>query len=257
MPHQWQTRYALIVALSGTRSEPVRHRNPFNLEGWIKELGRIGPVVARRTIARRAVFDPSQEVRRAARWVLRDGDPSDVRPVFLAALRHAWPPAADHAARALVQIGDVGALPELRPLVKLPPPDEPRREGGRWVRRGVARIDHLRNCLLCHPAAGNEPPRSAVLSTLQLPGRALNAGPQRVYAHVAFLRPDLSVPFEVKAVEHDTWPENRRFDFVEAEYTMTGAEHKEYLARRAGTPWGSYPQREAVRWAIQKLEGLR
>jgi hypothetical protein len=253
MPHGWQTRQALIVALSGRRSERDRHRNPFYLGGWVVELGSIGPGVARRTIARRAVFDPSQEVRRAARWALRGGDPTDVRPIFLAALRHPWPPAADHAARALVQIEDTGALPELRKLVKLPPPDEPRREGGRWVRRGVARIDHLRNCMLCHPAAGHNPPRSAVLGTLQLPGRALNAGPQHVYAHVAFLRPDLSIPFEVKAVEHDTWPANRRFDFVEAEQTMTDAEHKEYLARRAESLWGTYPQREAVRWAITKL----
>src|SRR5262249_20299207 len=104
--HEEATRSALIAALQRTEWPGARQRT-----------------------ARRAVLDLSQAVRHLARAALRDAAPRQARPVFLAALRHPWPPAAAHAARALVQLKDVGALPALRELAKLPPPDEPRREG--------------------------------------------------------------------------------------------------------------------------------
>src|SRR5262245_50209771 len=64
-------------------------------EALVTALRKSGSPESYQTLARRATFDLSQDVRRAAREALRDVDPLHTRPIFLTALRHPWPPAAD------------------------------------------------------------------------------------------------------------------------------------------------------------------
>jgi len=102
-------------------------------------------------LAQRAVFDLSAEVRTAAIEALRGRPRNDYRYVFLKALRYPWAPAADHAAEALAALEDHEAVPMLVSLLKKPDPCAPVQAGSRRVVPQVVRVNHLANCLMCHP----------------------------------------------------------------------------------------------------------
>jgi hypothetical protein len=121
------------------------------------------------------------------------------------------------------------------------------------VVREVVRVNHLRNCLLCHPPSldGNDPVRGMVprpdqslppFSPSQYEGRDGNF----VRADVTYLRQDFSLPQPVDSP--GKWPAHQRYDYlVRTRY----ATHKE-LRRE---PPATYPQRESVRWALRELGG--
>lgn len=186
--------------------------------------GADGPLLA----ARRAVFDTSPDVREAAVNALAKADPALIRPTFLAALRYPLPAAADHAALALVELKDRGAVPHLRALLSQPSPDVPyRAPDDRWVKRSVVSIDRQHNCLLCHR------PRREKGRTVPDPTGHL-------------LRPDFSVTI-------DPGLGQRQYDFVTRVRPLSDDERKQHLIRRAAPPPPTYPQREAVRFAIKHL----
>src|SRR5262249_46647007 len=135
-------------------------------------LERIPGRESTEALARLAVFDLSERVRRSAFWVLRERRRDQARGVFLEALRHVWAPAAGHAATALVDLEDTYALPGLRKLKDAPDPAAPFKDDrGRLVVRELVRVNHLRNCLLCHaPSADRDDP---VRAPIPEPGKAL------------------------------------------------------------------------------------
>jgi hypothetical protein len=103
-------------------------------------------------LAQRAVFDLDAEVRRAAVKALRKRPAEVYRPILLKALRYPWAPAADHAAAALVQLGDRSVVPHLVAMLRQPDPTLPEQlPNGLRVVREVVRVQHTANCLLCHP----------------------------------------------------------------------------------------------------------
>ena len=123
-------------------------------------LAEIPGARATAALAKRAVFDLDADVRRAAVTALKERDGGHYRPVFLGAMRYPWAPAADHAAEALVTLGDRHAVPELISLLKKPDPSLPVTYNGRHtVVQELVRTNHFTNCLLCHPPAltGKEP----------------------------------------------------------------------------------------------------
>src|SRR5262249_27653159 len=125
----------------------------------VRTLSAVPGKEATRGLAARAVFDLSPEVRQAAFTLLKKRKADEVRPVLLAALRHPWPAAADHAALALLELDDREAGPELEKIADGPAPCGPFKEGDRWYARELVRVNPLRNCLLCHaPAADRRDP---------------------------------------------------------------------------------------------------
>src|SRR5262249_18266117 len=76
-------------------------------------LSEVPQAKATVALAQRAVFDLDADVRSAAIKALKERKAEDYRPVLLKALRHPWAPAADHAAEALVELGDRAAIPDL------------------------------------------------------------------------------------------------------------------------------------------------
>jgi hypothetical protein len=111
-------------------------------------------------LAHRAAFDLAPEVRDAATEALRGRDPEAWRPVLVKALSYPWAPPADFAAEALIKLHDVGAVPELVVLLGKPHPGRPVMLPNKGVViQEVVKVNHLRNCMLCHPPAlrGNEP----------------------------------------------------------------------------------------------------
>jgi hypothetical protein len=126
------------------------------------------------------------------------------------------------------------------------PPD------GVVVVREVVRVNHLRNCLLCHAAAtaATDPVRGLVPSQGQplpppftTPYYEGQSG-TFVRADVTYLRQDFSVPQPVEKA--DNWPAHQRYDYL----VRTRYATRQELFRPAAE---TYPQREAVRWALQQF----
>jgi hypothetical protein len=256
----------------------------------VELLAEIPGPVATEALARRAVFDLDPAVRARAAEALHGRPASVWRPVLLAALRYPWPPAADHAAEALATLEDRDSVPALVTLLKEPDPSAPRRlrQGGALVRE-VVRAAHLNNCLLCHPPAlsGDEPVigLDPVLTVPQLsrsgsaaqrvqgtagshnygggrgsPGSPGSSGgfqivqvPLPVRGDTTYLRQDFSVQLTVANVPVAAGPAPAfRYDYFLRTRRLTKAE----LSRLKDPPAAAtYPQREAVLFALRSLTG--
>jgi HEAT repeat protein len=136
----------------------------------VQMLSAIEGREASAALAKRAVFDLSDDVRAAALKSLNDRPHAEYRQVFLDALRYPWAPAADHAAEALVALEDRDAAPMLAGLLKEPDPSAPVMSHDRFWKREVVRIMHVQNCLTCHPPAisGFDPVQGAVPGVNQI-----------------------------------------------------------------------------------------
>ena len=225
-------------------------------------LARIPGPSATKALARLAVFDLAPEVRDRAVEALRTRPADDGRPTLLEGLRYPWAPAADHAAEALVALGDRAAVPDLAELADEPDPrgPTPGLRHGRTVPvvRTLVRVNHLRNCLLCH-APSTDPTDDLVRGRIPTPGQPLpppvqyygDGAPGRfVRAEVTYLRQDFSVNQPV--ADAAPWPGHQRFDYLIAERPATAREIKE--ARDHAGP-RTYPQREAALFALRGLAG--
>src|SRR5262249_22170658 len=137
-------RVATLVQLLEPEDAPVRLC-------LVDVLAAVPGRAATEALAGRAVFDPAPLVREAAARALADRAAPASRPPLPAALRPPWPPAAEHAAEALVALGDRGALDTLVDLLDRPDPAAAfKGPGGKVVRRELVAVNHLANCLLCH-----------------------------------------------------------------------------------------------------------
>jgi hypothetical protein len=230
----------------------------------VQLLSRSQARAATDALARRALYDLSGEVREAAVRILGQLPIDDYRPLLLAGLRYPWPPVGDHAAEALVALNDDEAVPDLVNLLDQQDPRSPEAAGkGKWVVPELVRVNHLRNCLLCHAPALNltDPVRGLVPT----PGEPLpvpycdSRDGTFVRADVTYLRQDFSVMQPVARDYH--WPPVQRFDYLVRCRELTPAEAKAHEAALAARPKGvrpaSYPQREAVLFALRKLTGLQ
>jgi hypothetical protein len=228
----------------------------------VELLARIRGRAATEGLARRALFDLSDEVREAAVAALRQRPAEEYRPLLLDGFRYPWPTAADHAAEAVVALRDTDAVPDLMRLLDKPDPalptapTKPDGKVGTPVVRELVRVNHLRNCLLCHAAsfATNDPVRGLVPT----PGQPVPPSFQPEYyeanngtfarADITYLRQDFSVPQPVEG--HGAWPASQRYDYL-VRVRPADADDLLALARRPDT----YPQREAVLFALGRLTG--
>jgi hypothetical protein len=252
---EWRKESAVsaLVQVFGTENPSVRTELVKALEGT---KGR----KATAALARLAVFDLSALVRQDAVAALKKRPAEDVRPALLSALRYPWAPAADHAAEALVALNDRGAVKELRALLSQPDPRDPYRDKDRkWKVREVVRVNHLRNCLLCHaPSPDRTDPVRALVPT---PGEPLPvvyyaAGKGTfVRADVTYLRQDFSCVDRVD--KPDKWPEYQRFDYVVRTRELTEKERARLPEPPRARADATYPQREAVQFALAELTAAK
>ncbi len=231
----------------------------FQMEGpgvrlqLIKNLARTSTKLtsASATLARLAVFDLAAEVREAAvQCCLQKRPRAEWRPVLLAAFRHPWTFAADHAAEALAALDDRDAVFDLIALLDQPDPQAAVRDKDeKWVTPELVRLNHLGNCLLCHaPATGSKDP---------VPGRVPERGKEIpivyyadksgdfVRADVTYLRQDFSLNQAV--AEPNKWPDVQRFDFL-IRMREAQPEEVEKAVTKAKDRTATYPQRAAVLW---------
>src|SRR5205823_1157758 len=154
-------------------------------------------------LALRALFDLSPEVREGAIKSLEKRVPNYYVPLLVQGLRYPWPPVADNAAHALRKLKPEGAVPKLVDLLDLPDPSAPSKRLGKPVVRELVRLDHMRNCLLCHAPALTKDvgsgPEGSPNGPVSVPGVPLPPGyykaPGTVFARadITFLRQDFSV----------------------------------------------------------------
>jgi hypothetical protein len=191
----------------------------------VELLAEIDDPRAQAALAVRAIIDVSAEVRQAAVRALARRPTRTYRDLLLSGFRYPWPPAASHAAEALVALGDKDAIPMLTALYYQPPPSLPFAVGVGAARaqavRELVRVNHLRNCLLCHPPSFHnaDPVRGVIPVPSQAPGSQSGGGymgvstDRFVRADITYLRQDFSV---LQPVAHHpaSWPNIQRFDYI-------------------------------------------
>lgn len=196
--------------------------------------------------------DLSPEVREAALAALQHRPAPQYVGVLLQGLRYPWPPVADRAALALRKLKPQGVAAKLLALLDQPDPSLPALNAMKKpMVRELVRLNHLRNCLLCHAPSANDKD-GLVRGLVPTPGQPLPAlyyagqSGNFVRADITFLRQDFSVNLPVEAAA--PWPSEQRFDFI----TRLRPARPEEMPEVAAKP-GEYPQREAVLYALRGL----
>jgi len=226
---------------------------------FVKRLAKVKGVKASVLLARQALFDVSWTIREEAIKALKDRPLQDYRQVLLDALRYPWAPVAAHAAETLVALKDRDAVCSLADMLDEPDPCAPVQDkSNKWVVAEVVRINHFRNCLLCHaPSADRKDRLRAAVPTPGEPLPIVYYGSRKgdfVRADITYLRQDFSLMQRVAKPEK--WPEWQRFDYLVRMRELTADEiaaHQKKLKGKPAAP--SYPQREAVLFALRELTG--
>jgi hypothetical protein len=234
----------------------------FLVECLFKMKGKQGTAA----LARRALFDLDPAIREAVLWGLKERPPAHYRGVLLEGLRYPWGPVATHAAEALVALQVREVVPE---LIRLLEEDDPQTPFPRIIDdkqvlfvREVVRVNHFRNCLLCHaPSFSRQDP---VVGVIPSPDRPVPSGVSRAYygnngiglvrADVTYLRQDFSVGQPV--ANPGVWPSVQRYDYLVRERPLTAAEvarHQKGRKKEKAKPGGDYKQ--AVLFALRELTG--
>ncbi len=231
----------------------------------VDQLAHIEGKRASLALAQRALFDLSADVRRDALAALAKRPAEEYRQALLDGLRHPWAPAADHAAEALATLELKDTVPTLLSFLDLPEPTEPYHKPGAeglYVREMV-KVNHLRNCLLCHVASlsgdgkvrGFVPPTTQPLTASPESGGGYGSSSEEgpfVRADVTYLRQDFSVPLPV--ANPAPWPAVQRFDFLVRERPATAAETHGRTARTAA-PRAPSEHQKAIFFALRELTG--
>jgi hypothetical protein len=242
-----------------TAVQLLQVESPLERRSLAKALAGIPGRVSTALLARQALFDLSFDVRAAAIGALKKRSADDYRPILLDGLRYPWAPVADHAGEALAALRDDGAVLNLVALLDEPDPCAPTRcKDDKWVVREVVRINHFRNCLLCH--APSSSPEDSLRGLIPIPGKPLPRvayyGSQRGYfvrADVTYLRQDFSTCERV--AEHREWPEWQRFDYLVRTREMTREEFMAHAKKAPAPERSHYPQKDAVLFALRELTG--
>jgi hypothetical protein len=208
------------------------------------------------TLAQRAVFDLSPEVREKAVEVLAKRPAKEYQQILIDTLRWPWTPAADHAAEALSALQMKDVVPELIALLKEPDPKLPFTKETVTLIKEVVRINHLSNCLLCHAVSSSKD--DLVRGLVPTPGRELaplyysaQAG-LFVRADITFLRQDFSLVQPV--TNSGKWPGFQRFDYLLRTRQATTKEVKLLQGLQKDNKLSDpYAQRDAVLFALREI----
>jgi hypothetical protein len=232
----------------------------------VRYLSTLSQVDATRALAKLAIFSEEAAVRNDAVAVLANRRAKDFSDILLAGLNYPWPAVAQRAGEAIVKLKRTDMLPQLVEVLEQPDPRAPQvveKDGKKvTVVRELVKINHLRNCLMCHSPAspaqmqtalpgeedqlrlkGGESKRgglgliagvNTLTAPVPLPGQQVpTPSPHSGYGRfsipdtqvaidVTYLRQDFSVKLPV--ADAQPWPETQRFDFVVRTREVTAKE---------------------------------
>lgn len=220
---------------------------------------------ATKALAQRALYDLDADVRTAAVEALASRPEEGYTAQLLAAFDYPWPAAAEHAADALIALERTDLLEALRERSDAPDPRAPFQKDGEWYARKLVRVNHLRNCLLCHAPEPNEEQGTAtqLVATGTVPDpyaplpRVYYGGPRRgsllVRADVTYIWQDFSIASNVEDPQTG-WPSRQRFDYFVRTARIPAWEVDDLEQRY---PRATSPQRHAARYAVEALEAVQ
>jgi hypothetical protein len=261
--HACGARVAALMQVLGPESAALR----LGLVGYLKEVADSD---AAKALARLAIFSEESEVRQAAVKALQARSEGSDNDVLLAGLRYPLPAVADRAATAVVQLQRKGLVPQLVDLLDAPDPRAPVitevNKKKVPVIREVVRVNHNRNCLLCHsPGTTSEQFFGLGLITAPIPSNPPDS-PSDGYRNdpsfpdnlvridVTYLRQDFSMMQAVK--DSQPWPGMQRFDFLVRTRQLTEAEAKAFGEKLAKSQAGPLsPYQRATLTALRELTG--
>lgn len=239
----------------------------------VHRLGASNRAEATRVIARAAVFDLEGDVRMAAIKVLKEKKKqrdADVTEVLLHGLRYPMSVVAKHAAQAMIMLDRKDLLPQVADVLDEPSPGDPIEvtvnDQKVHAVREVVKINHHRNCLLCHPPSSQQAPESEVPGVMPIPGSPFPSSPKEAYgkaqsfgepmvrADTTYLRQDFSMMWPVENAA--PWPQMQRFDFLVRTRPVEGRELAALQAKMQarGADFQSENQKAAIR-VLTELSG--
>ncbi len=243
----------------------------------VKHLAGIPQEEATRALTRLAVFSFEKEVRHAALDALMSRDAKGTTDILQQGLRYPWPAVAQNTSAAVIQLKRKDLIPHLVDFLDEPDPRDPvvkefnQRKAP--VVRELVRINHHRNCLLCH-APGNTPdvleegrlarPREDIVTgSVPIPGEPLPSP----FEGYRFQTPDILVRVDVTYLRQDfslllpvanaaPWPTMQRFDFLVRTRALSVKEAEAFreLAKKRGPGYLS-PNHQAALAALRELTG--
>jgi len=261
--------------------------------GLVRYLATVSHPEATRALARLAIFSAEEEIRHDAIDALKVRRDKDYTDILRDALRYPWPAIARHASEALVKLERNDLLPELVAMLDEPDPRAAvtKEVAGKNVPvvRELVRINHHRNCVMCHapgsmesvslqpgltPGSGPLEPKMSGMgmpvslanplaaeipvpgSPLPTPSQGYGSSQQDILVRidVTYLRQDFSLLQRVK--EAQPWPEMQRFDFLVRSRVLSEAEaaaNRAELKKREAN--GQAPYRHAAHVALRELTG--
>ena len=270
--HVIPSRVSLLMQIEGSQSA-------YDRQGLAEHLAELSHTDSTRALARLALFSAERDVREAAIDGLRTRRERDYTTILLHGLRYPWPEIARRAAEALVQLECDHVVPRLVDLLDLPNPRDPViqlvKGNEVTVVRELVKVNHLRNCLLCHAPAAlpnpTDPPRLAVAS-IPIPGDVPPSQGQFGYGFgqqvpedritlmererlnvridITYLRQDFSAMLNVPGEG------NQRFDFLVRTRVVSEKEaeiFRDKLAKRG--PGAVTPYERAILYALRELTG--
>jgi hypothetical protein len=261
-----QARVGALMQVLGPESPAMRR-------GLVKHLSAVSHVEATRALARLAIFAGEEDVRGAALEALKIRREKDYTDILLQGLRYPWPPVAKRASEAVVKLERSDLVPQLIDLLDEPDARAPvLQEVNKKkvpVVRELVRINHHRNCMLCHapgqastfPTFGNNDLMTAQVPT---PGDPLPTPSTGGYGNqiqdivvrvdVTYLRQDFSVMQPV--ADAHPWPQLQRFDFLVRSRVLTQQEAKAYREKLSAQKQdGTTPYQRAALTALRALTG--
>jgi hypothetical protein len=254
----YQAHLAVVTQVIHAEDSP-------NQSSLVRALSSIPSPEATRSLARLAVFATDEATRASAIKALAIRREADSANVFLAGLRYPWPAVAENAASAMAKLKRTDLIPQLRAALATPDPRGPRIEtvAGReeTVAYELVRVNHLRNCMLCHAPVerGKAPDETLVaevpVPTMPLPDFSAGYGQSEsnllVRVDVTYLRQDFSAMLKVTDWSAESWPSSQRFDFLVRRRVLNSSEAADLRARLVGPS----PYHSATARALRELTG--
>jgi len=251
-------RIAALMQVLGPETSALR-------KGLVKYLATLSHAEASKALAKLVIFSPEDDIRQAAIDALKVRRERDYADVLLKGLRYPLPAVAQRASEALVQLERNDVVPQLvafldEPDARAPFQGEVKGKKGTLVRE-LVRVNHHRNCLLCHaPVKVDALSGEFVSADMPIPGRPLPTPSQGyqstipdilVRIDVTYLRQDFSMMQPV--AEAHPWPTEQRFDFLVRTRALTDQEAKSF--RSLFESRKENPYRDAAWAALRKLTG--
>ncbi|MBI3410734.1 MAG: HEAT repeat domain-containing protein [Planctomycetes bacterium] len=270
---------------------------PLYQKGLVERLKTFGKQAEKdvtEALARLAVFSMDPKVRGAALAALEKRDCGPADSVLLKGLRYPWPSVAQNAADAVAQLKRKDLIGEFIKMLDEPDPRSPvmlEVQGKKApVVRELVRINHHRNCLLCHPPGNTEDvlkqPQGGKWSELEkgVQSHVTNGFPElaadvvfaamptpgepiRISGYGSFSFPDVLVRIDATYLRQDfsllldvvdahPWPKMQRFDFLVRTRQLTEGEAQAYrVLLQPKTPATLSPYHAAAVRALRALTG--